>query len=158
MKKRKTLSVKIPKRIAGVKIPKTVRKGPVADFLNSSGGQVLIAEALLLAARSFAGKRVDPDSRWGNSSTIPWRKQRKLHCRARLLLNERATAQPRRASASHMRLMRACALSARPWASRSWLSPRASLMWMPSPEALMWMTSSEAVPGHTTEDELAKKK
>ena len=61
-KKRKTLNVKVPKRIAGVKIPKTVRKGPVVDFLNSSGGQVLIAEALLLGARSFAGKRVDPDS------------------------------------------------------------------------------------------------
>jgi len=62
MKKGKALNVKVPKRIAGVKIPKTVRKGPVVDFLNSSGGQVLIAEALLLAARSFAVKRVDPNS------------------------------------------------------------------------------------------------
>jgi hypothetical protein len=61
-KSRKTLNVKVPKRIAGVKIPKTVRKGPVIDFLNSSGGQVLIAEALLLAAGSSAAKRVDPDS------------------------------------------------------------------------------------------------
>ena len=65
MKKGKALNVKVPKRIAGVKIPKTVRKGLVVDFLNSSGGQVLIAEALLLAARSFAGKHVDPDSPWG---------------------------------------------------------------------------------------------
>jgi hypothetical protein len=62
MKKGKALNVKVPKRIAGVKIPKTVRKGPIVDFLNSSGGQVLIAEALLLAARSFAVKRVDPGS------------------------------------------------------------------------------------------------
>lgn len=61
-KSRKTLNVKVPKRIAGLKIPKTVRKGPVIDFLNSSGGQVLIAEALLLAAGSYAAKRVDPDS------------------------------------------------------------------------------------------------
>jgi hypothetical protein len=61
-KRRKTLNVKVPKRIAGVKIPKPVRKGPVVDFLNSSGGQVLIAEALLLAAGSYAAKRVDPDS------------------------------------------------------------------------------------------------
>src|SRR5688572_25378605 len=61
-KSRKTLNVKVPKRIAGVKIPKTVRKGPVVDLLNSSGGQVLIAEALLLVAGSYAAKRVDPDS------------------------------------------------------------------------------------------------
>ena len=70
-KKRKTLNVKVPKRIAGVKIPKTVRKGPVVDFLNSSGGQVLIAEALLLAARSYAGKRVDPDSPAGELINHP---------------------------------------------------------------------------------------
>jgi len=70
-KKRKTLNVKVPKRIAGVKIPKTVRKGPLVDFLNSSGGQVLIAEALLLAARSFAGKRVDPDSPVGEFINHP---------------------------------------------------------------------------------------
>ena len=68
-KNRKTL--KVPKPIAGLKIPKTVRKGPVVDFLNSSGGQVLIAEALLLAARSFAGKRVDPDSPVGEFINHP---------------------------------------------------------------------------------------
>jgi hypothetical protein len=71
MKKGKALNVKVPKRIAGVKIPKTVRKGPVVDFLNSSGGRVLIAEALLLAARSFAGKRVDPDSPVGEFINHP---------------------------------------------------------------------------------------
>ena len=71
MKKGKALNVKVPKRIAGVKIPKTVRKGPVVDFLNSSGGQVLIAEALLLAARSFAGKHVDPDSPVGEFINHP---------------------------------------------------------------------------------------
>ena len=71
MKKGKALNVKVPKRIAGVKIPKTVRKGPIVDFLNSSGGQVLIAEALLLAARSFAGKRVDPDSPVGEFINHP---------------------------------------------------------------------------------------
>jgi hypothetical protein len=77
MKKRKTLSVKVPKRIAGVKIPKTVRKGPIADFLNSSGGQVLIAEALLLAARSYAEKRVDPDSPVGEFIDHPVEQARK---------------------------------------------------------------------------------
>jgi hypothetical protein len=56
MSKRK--KVKLPKRIAGVKIPKAARKGPVADFLNSSGGQVLLAEALVLAAGVFGVRRM----------------------------------------------------------------------------------------------------
>jgi len=50
--------VKLPKRIAGVKLPKATRKGPIADFLNSSGGQVLLAEALVLAAGVFGARRV----------------------------------------------------------------------------------------------------
>jgi hypothetical protein len=58
MKGRKTVKVKVPKRVAGVKIPKVVRKGPVIDFLNSSGGQVLIAEALLLIAGAYAARHV----------------------------------------------------------------------------------------------------
>ena len=61
----KKLKLKVPKRIGGMKIPKTVRKGPLADFLNSSGGQVLIAEALVLAAGAFASKRLDPESHAG---------------------------------------------------------------------------------------------
>ena len=56
MSKRK--KVKLPKRIAGVKVPKAARKGPVADFLNSSGGQVLLAEALMLAAGAFGARRL----------------------------------------------------------------------------------------------------
>jgi len=56
MSKRK--KVKLPKRIAGVKLPKATRKGPIADFLNSSGGQVLLAEALVLAAGVFGARRV----------------------------------------------------------------------------------------------------
>jgi hypothetical protein len=56
MSKRK--KVKLPKRIAGVKVPKAARKGPVADFLNSSGGQVLLAEALVLAAGVFGVRRL----------------------------------------------------------------------------------------------------
>jgi hypothetical protein len=57
--------MKLPKRIAGMKIPKTIRKGPLGDFLNSSAGQLLVAEALLLAGGVFAGKRVDPSSATG---------------------------------------------------------------------------------------------
>jgi len=56
MSKRK--KVKLPKRIAGVKLPKATRKGPIVDFLNSSGGQVLLAEALILAAGVFGARRV----------------------------------------------------------------------------------------------------
>lgn len=54
----KRIKVKLPKRVAGVKIPKAARKGPIADFLNSSGGQVLLAEALVLAAGVFGARRV----------------------------------------------------------------------------------------------------
>lgn len=60
MSKRK--KVKLPKRIAGVKIPKAARKGPVADFLNSSGGQMLLAEALVLAAGVFGVRRLSTPS------------------------------------------------------------------------------------------------
>ena len=51
--------IKVPKRVAGVKIPKTVRKGPVMDFVNSSAGRLLIAEGLAAALAVFAYKNVD---------------------------------------------------------------------------------------------------
>jgi hypothetical protein len=59
---KKLKKLKLPKRIAGVKIPKTARKGPVADFLNSSGGQVLLAEALVLAAGAFGVSQLKSSS------------------------------------------------------------------------------------------------
>lgn len=37
--------LKLPKRIAGIKIPKTIRKGPVGEFMSSPAGQLVIAEA-----------------------------------------------------------------------------------------------------------------
>jgi hypothetical protein len=49
--------LKIPKRIAGVKIPKSIRKG-----LNSSAGQIVLAEALLACGAIFAARRLDADS------------------------------------------------------------------------------------------------
>jgi hypothetical protein len=54
--------LKIPKRIAGVKIPKTIRKGAVGQFLRSSAGQVLLAEALLLAGGALAGRRMNGEA------------------------------------------------------------------------------------------------
>jgi hypothetical protein len=50
---------KVPKRIAGVKIPKAIRKGPVGDVLRSSGAQVLLAEVLLALAVVYAARRFD---------------------------------------------------------------------------------------------------
>jgi hypothetical protein len=57
--------IKIPKRIAGIKIPKSIRKGPIADFVNSSGGQVLIAEAVLALGGLYAARRFDANTPTG---------------------------------------------------------------------------------------------
>jgi hypothetical protein len=51
--------IKVPKRVAGVKIPKAVRKGPVVDFVNSSAGRLLIAQALTAAVAAVAIKESD---------------------------------------------------------------------------------------------------
>ena len=56
MSKRK---LKLPKKIAGVKVPKAVRKGPVGQFLNSSAGQLLVAEALIAAGGAFLATEVN---------------------------------------------------------------------------------------------------
>jgi hypothetical protein len=55
--------IKVPKRVAGVKIPKAVRKGPVMDFVNSKAGRVLIAEALTAAVGVLAYKQTSPETR-----------------------------------------------------------------------------------------------
>lgn len=55
----KQASVKLPKRVAGVKIPKAVRKGPIGHFLKSSAGQLVIAETLLAAAAAFTAAKAD---------------------------------------------------------------------------------------------------
>jgi hypothetical protein len=49
--------IKLPKKIAGVKIPKTVRKGAIADFLASKAGQKLIAEAVTAALAALVVKK-----------------------------------------------------------------------------------------------------
>lgn len=46
----------LPKKIAGVKVPKTIRKGQVGAFLTSPAGQKLVAEAIL-ALGAIAGAR-----------------------------------------------------------------------------------------------------
>lgn len=60
MSKKKRKSV-LPKRIAGVKVPKAVRKGRFGELLTSKAGQALIAEALMAAA-AVAGAKKAKDS------------------------------------------------------------------------------------------------
>jgi len=55
--------IKVPKRLAGVKIPKAVRKGPVMEFVNSKTGRVLIAQALTAAIGVLAYKQASPETR-----------------------------------------------------------------------------------------------
>lgn len=65
------VKIKLPKRIAGVKIPKSVRKGPIGGFLNSGAGQLLIAQALIGVAGAAALSRTDQSSRLGHAVRHP---------------------------------------------------------------------------------------
>ena len=58
--------LKIPKRIAGVKIPKSIRKG-----VNSPAGQLVLAEALLACGAMFAARRFDANSGAGAALRHP---------------------------------------------------------------------------------------
>ena len=51
MAKRDTL--KLPKKIAGVKVPKILRHGTATEFLNSPVGRFVLAEALIAAAAAL---------------------------------------------------------------------------------------------------------
>jgi hypothetical protein len=55
--------IKVPKRVAGVKIPKAVRKGPVVEFVNSTAGRVLIAQALTAAIGVLAYQGASEETR-----------------------------------------------------------------------------------------------
>jgi hypothetical protein len=47
----------LPKRVAGVKVPKSVRKGRLGELLSSKTGQILIAEAIMAASAVGAAKK-----------------------------------------------------------------------------------------------------
>jgi hypothetical protein len=81
--------LKVPKRIAGVKIPKVIRKGPVGDFLNSSVGQVLVAEAVLAAGGALAAGRTDPHSQAGKALRHPFSQLKRA---TRAAMHERGSA------------------------------------------------------------------
>lgn len=53
----------IPKRIAGVKVPKKVRKGRFGELLASRTGQAVIAQAILGAGALAAGLKAKDDRR-----------------------------------------------------------------------------------------------
>ena len=54
-KNRKKTKGLIPRKIAGVKVPKSVRKGRFGELLASKSGQALIAQAILGAGAVAAG-------------------------------------------------------------------------------------------------------
>lgn len=64
MAKKKSKRI-IPKRIAGVKVPKSVRRGRFGDLLASRTGQAMIAQAILGAGAVAAGigAKKDPKAR-----------------------------------------------------------------------------------------------
>jgi len=48
----------VPKRIAGIKVPGSLRRGPVMSFLTSSRGRLLVVEAAILAGSALLARRV----------------------------------------------------------------------------------------------------
>ncbi len=59
-------SIKIPKSVAGIKVPRALRsKGPVAKFLGSSAGKMLIAEAVVVGLAALAMRRTKSGERTG---------------------------------------------------------------------------------------------
>lgn len=46
----------LPKRMAGIKIPKQIRRGAVGDFLASDAGQKMLAEGLLMVGAAVLGR------------------------------------------------------------------------------------------------------
>jgi hypothetical protein len=58
--------IKLPKRIAGIKMPKGIRKGAVVKFLNTPPGQVVLAQALLVIGGAFAVEKTRDDDGTSN--------------------------------------------------------------------------------------------
>jgi hypothetical protein len=57
---------KIPKWIAGIKIPKQVRKGPLRTLLGTPAGQILLAELLIVIGGAIA-TAANPDTKTGRA-------------------------------------------------------------------------------------------
>ena len=64
--------VKIPKRVAGIKIPKAIRKGPIVDFINTPAGELVLAQTLIAIGGWYTAKEgTDPDSKTGEALRHP---------------------------------------------------------------------------------------
>lgn len=55
---RKDRPAKMPRKVAGVKIPKELRKSAIGDFLGSRVGQALVTEAVIAGAALVASEAV----------------------------------------------------------------------------------------------------
>ena len=56
---------KLPKTIAGVKIPKAIRRARLGKFVASPGGQKMLAEALLMAGAAVVGRETLAETKGG---------------------------------------------------------------------------------------------
>lgn len=70
-KKRKKAKSLLPKRVAGVKIPRSIRKGRAGRFLTSPLGMTLISQALAAAGAATAVQKADPESKLGKLRDHP---------------------------------------------------------------------------------------
>ena len=70
-KKRKKTKSLLPKRVAGVKIPKSIRKGGAGRFLTSPVGVALMTQAVAAVGAATAVKKADPDSTVGKLRDDP---------------------------------------------------------------------------------------
>ena len=70
-------SPKLPKKVAGIAVPKVLRRGTIADILHSPVGRLILAEALVAAAAAAAaalknykpvGQAVDAVERAGSDA------------------------------------------------------------------------------------------
>jgi hypothetical protein len=52
------LPLRLPTHIAGFRVPRRIRKGPIGTFLASSGGQVIVAEIVLALAGALVSAAV----------------------------------------------------------------------------------------------------
>lgn len=58
----KDAAFKLPKRIAGIKVPKALRKAAaIGEFLNSPTGRVILAEVLMAAAAALKNHKPGSD-------------------------------------------------------------------------------------------------
>jgi hypothetical protein len=70
-KKRKKTKSLLPKRVAGVKIPKSIRKGRAGRFITSPVGMALLSQALAAAGAATAVRKADPDTTVGRLRDHP---------------------------------------------------------------------------------------